>query len=254
MLGSVLGAGKVAGKATTAIGDAVSATSKKSISVAERGGGGGASTTSRSTSEPEDIVSGIAETPAVALTPYGTTLADEIAALRNMSMLNTNKEGTVFNARISAKPYIIDGDVNGLIQQLDVSTGGRPLGFWSGNLDAAMREAGTSGVALMETTPGGTVVNNWRFLNDRFTWDKGGEQFWGGLSSKYASGASGNIHVWQTPEKAINSLGELDWQGGTVWQKYEEPIIEKLQLMGEVDQIERKLVEPTLRNSPARLH
>jgi filamentous hemagglutinin len=203
-----------------------------------------------------EVASNSARVAAVpeAVTIYGTTFADETAALRRMSTTNTSDVGTIFNARISLKPYVVDGDVNGLIQQLNVSSEGRPLGFWSGNLGAAMKEASNSGAALLETTPGGSIANNWTFLNKKFTWNNGGEQFWGGLSSKYASGASGDIFVWQTPDKAINASGVLDWKGGYIWQNYERPIIENLQSMGGVGDIQPKLVAPTPGNSPSRWH
>jgi hypothetical protein len=188
------------------------------------------------------------------VTPYGTTLSDEVAALRRMSAANNSAEGSIANARISLKPYVVSGDVDGLIANLDVSTGGRPTGFWSGNLGAAMNQANSSGVALLETTRGGSIANGWTFLNKKFDWANGGEKFWGGLSSKYATGATGDVYVWQAPDRAISSSGVLNWKGGYVWQNYEQPVVTQLQNMGTVGNINYRLVEPTISNSPLRWH
>jgi filamentous hemagglutinin len=188
------------------------------------------------------------------ITPYGTSLSDEINALQRMSSANTSLEGSVFNSRISLKPYIVNGDINGLVSNLDVSTGDKPLGFWSGNLSAAMTNADSSGVSLLETTPGGQIANNWYYLNKKFSWANGGEKFWGSLSTKYASGASGDIFVWQAPDRAFNSNGILTWQGGYIWQNYELNTIRNLQNMGTVGNINYQLVEPTVPNAPLRWH
>jgi hypothetical protein len=188
------------------------------------------------------------------LTRYGTTLSEEVAALGRISAANNSVNGTIANSRISLKPYVVRGDVNGLIAKLDVSTGSRATGFWSGNLDAAMSQADLAGVALLETTPGGKIASGWSFLNKKLDWANGGEQFWGDLSSKYASKATGDVHVWQAPDRAINSSGVLDWKGGYVWQKYEQPVVTSLQNMGTVGNINYQLVEPTILNSPLRWH
>jgi len=39
--------------------------------------------------------------------PYGTALSEEIAALGRMSAANTSPSGTISNARISLKPYVV---------------------------------------------------------------------------------------------------------------------------------------------------
>jgi hypothetical protein len=148
----------------------------------------------------------------------------------------------IFNSRISLKPYVISGNVDGLISQLDVSSGGKPLGFWSGNLPAAMNESNIAGTALLETTLGGATVNNWQFLSDRLPWNSGGQQFWGGLSEKYAMGARGNISVFQTPERAFDAKGNLTWQGGPTWQNRELPVVQALQNQGIVNNINYNLV------------
>jgi hypothetical protein len=111
------------------------------------------------------------------LTRYGTTLSEEVAALGRMSAANNSVNGAIANARISLKPYVVSGDVNGLIAKLDVSTGSRATGFWSGNLDAAMSQADFAGVALLETTPGGKIASGWSLLNKKLDWANGGEQF-----------------------------------------------------------------------------
>jgi uncharacterized Zn-binding protein involved in type VI secretion len=193
-------------------------------------------------------------TSSSSLTPNGTKLTGELEALRRIASANTSRKGAIFNARISLKPYLIKGDVQGLVDQLDVTTGGRPAGFWSGNLQAAMARAESQGVALLETTPGGKVVNNWAFLNKKLPWADGGEQFWSRLSQRYAEGARGEVSVWQSPDRAIGPHGELNWRGGNIWQSSELPTLEQLQLTGEVGNINYHLVEPTVPNSPSRIH
>jgi hypothetical protein len=116
-----------------------------------------------------------------------------------------------------------------------------------------MEQAGGQGVSLLETTPGGQIANNWSFLNKTWDWNNGGETFWGGLSSKYASGAEGDVFVYQTPDKAM-STGQLNWQGGYVWGKYENPVLTQLQNQGIVGNINYQLVEPTIPNAPLRWH
>jgi hypothetical protein len=151
--------------------------------------------------------------------PNSSLVDSEASALQRIGANNTSTDGAIFNARISLKPYIVNGDVNGLIDQLDVSTGGAQTGFYSGNLSAAMEQASGQGVSLLETTPGGQIANNWGFLNKTWDWSNGGETFWSGLSSKFASGAESDVFVYQTPDKAM-SAGQLNWQGGYVWGNY----------------------------------
>ncbi|WP_086139183.1 MULTISPECIES: LysM peptidoglycan-binding domain-containing protein [unclassified Janthinobacterium] len=177
------------------------------------------------------------------LTPYGTTLSQEISALQRLSAANTSIEGSIANSRISLKPAIINGDVDAVIRQLDVSSAGKPLGFWSGNLPAAMNEANSAGIVLLEGTKGGATVNGWRFLNDKLPWNAGGQQFWGGLSEKYAMGAKGDIFAYQTPERAFDLSGKLTWQGGPTWQGRELPVVQALQNGGIVGNINYSLVQ-----------
>lgn len=188
------------------------------------------------------------------LSPYGTTIDDEIAGIRRIGEMNSSADARVFQARIGLKQHIIGGDVGGLIANLDVSTGGRPSGFWSGNLGAATSRANAANVALLETTPGGRIVNNWPYLNKKWTWANNGEQFWSGLSSKYARGATDDVLVWQAPNKAYDATGNLTWKGGDVWQKYEHPILKQLQSVGTVRNISYEMVEPSINNSWLRWH
>jgi len=117
-----------------------------------------------------------------------------------------------------------------------------------------MNQADSAGIALLETTPGGKIANGWSFLNKKLDWANGGEKFWGGLSSKYASGATGDVYVWQAPDRAINSSGVLNWDGGYVWKNYEQPTVRQLQNMGTVGSINYQLVEPMILKSLLRWH
>lgn len=73
-------------------------------------------------------------------------------------------------------------------------------------------------------------------------------------SLDYATGARGDVFVWQASDRAITTDGLLNWKGGYVWQNYESPVISQLQSMGTVGNINYRLVEPTVANAPLRWH
>lgn len=131
-------------------------------------------------------------------------------------------------------------DVNALLGKLDVSSAPNTAGFWSGNKAAAIEFANRNGTVVLETTAGGRLVDDWALLNKALPWERGGEDFWGGISRNYANGASGRISITQTPDRALSGTG-FDWKGGYVWQNYERQPISTSLTTGKVTGIDYNL-------------
>jgi len=112
--------------------------------------------------------------------------------------------------------------------------------FWSGNKAAAIEYANSSGKVVLETTAGGRLVDDWSLLNKALPWSKGGEEFWTGISTKYARGTSGDVSIIQTPDRALSGKG-FDWKGGYVWQNFEKPVIDFYIDAGRVGKIDYQL-------------
>ncbi len=160
-------------------------------------------------------------------------------------------KANIEEARDILKPYIPGGaknpagDWGPVLERLDVNSPKDGSYFWSGNGGKdAQRMADASAGVRMETTPGGKIVDGWIDVNN-LPWDaKSGaappyaSDLWGGLSSKYAQGASGEINVVQTADKY--ALG-----GGDVWRKYELPILSRGLANGTVTRINIYEVTPT---------
>ena len=90
----------------------------------------------------------------------------------------------------------LERDVDSIIDKLDVSSAPNTASFWSGNKEGAYEFAISNNKTVLETTPGGRIVNDWNLLSKALRWDIEGEKFWGGISRKYASGvAGGNFRV-----------------------------------------------------------
>jgi hypothetical protein len=123
------------------------------------------------------------------------------------------------DAREVLKPHVDKGDVPAIIERLDVSTQ-RDRGYlWSGDKEGAGRYANAHGGTTLEQTPGGRVIDNWDYLNNKLPWDAGGERLWGGVSEKYARQLSGDVRSIQTVDR--NAVG-----GGYVFKTYERPQVE----------------------------
>jgi hypothetical protein len=127
------------------------------------------------------------------------------------------ERGRIDEARAILRPHVERGDPRAVIDRLDVSTA-RDRGYlWSGDKETAASLARARGANTLETTPGGRVVDNWSELNGAFTRENGmGEQFWGGLSNKYARGLSGDVTAVQTQQRAAEG-------GGFIYKNYELP-------------------------------
>ena len=170
---------------------------------------------------------------------------EEIAreeALRNISedrenITRLSDAGDIQGARDILEPHVKAGDINGIIDRLDVSSPKDGAVFWSGDKAAAGEFARQRGGVTLETTSGGRVVDDWGTLNDNLPWDNGGKDFWGGLSDKYSRGASGEVNVVQTAEKAAQG-------GGYTWKNVEQPILERLQEQGVVTDINTHVLPP----------
>jgi hypothetical protein len=176
------------------------------------------------------------------LTPYRTTLDSEINALRNIGAKNSSVSAQIRNERINLSLYkdALNHDVDSLIAKLDVSSARGASVFWSGNKAAAIEYANLNGKVVLETTAGGRLVDDWSLLNKALPWKNGGEQFWTGISTKYARGTSGDITIVQTPDRALSGTG-FDWKGGYVWQNYEKPVIDYYIDTGRVSKINYQL-------------
>lgn len=132
-------------------------------------------------------------------------------------------QGKILEARKLLKPYVRSGDVQALLDRLDVSSPKNGAHFWSGWKDGALERASAmaedvAGVSL-ETSPGGRVVNGWDAINksDNLAIRN---KFWPGLSEKYASGVEGTIRVVQSDSAWLEG-------GGNVWKNTELPQILK---------------------------
>ncbi|WP_137173451.1 hypothetical protein [Massilia sp. HP4] len=86
----------------------------------------------------------------------------------------------------------------------------------------------------METTSGGSVIDNWPDLKD-YNWTGANgdppyaRDLWAGVSEKYAEAASGNINVLQTPEKLSST--------NTLWYNVEKIVLRDKMVIGEVTSI-----------------
>jgi len=171
------------------------------------------------------------------LTPYGTTLDSEIKALRNFGARTNSAQ--IRNERINLGLYkdVLSRDIDSIISKLDVSAAPDTSVFWSGNKAAAIEYANRHGKVTLETTAGGRLVDDWKLLNKSLPWSRGGEEFWGGISTKYARGTSGDISIIQTPDRALSAKG-FEWKGGYNWQNYEKPVIDAYRDTGRVGKID----------------
>ncbi|MGB3610369.1 MAG: hypothetical protein WA987_08325 [Cellvibrio sp.] len=170
----------------------------------------------------------------------GRSLAEERAHVKKLSdeAAEAEKKGDVnlrnqkiaeardfLNDRVLENPHIPNRDkANALIDRLDVSSPKDKAVFWSGNKDAAKNLAREINGVCLETTNGGRIIDDWPELNNKFPGWKGdpppnGFELWGGISEKYAAGATGDVHVIQTSERAATG-------GGFVWKNAEKAVLE----------------------------
>ena len=143
--------------------------------------------------------------------------ADEAAArvaADRAKITDLSNNGDIAGARDILRPHLERGDVDAVVNRLDVSSP-RDGGFlWSGNGPEAAAQAKAAGGITLEGTPGGRVIDGWDEINTNLPWDKGGEQLWGGASRNYAQGLSGKVRAVQTQEAYDNG-------GGFIYKNYE---------------------------------
>ncbi|MFS8036541.1 hypothetical protein ACI7BZ_06160 [Xanthobacter sp. AM11] len=162
------------------------------------------------------------EPPPALLPPKTPSNPVSSAAEDRRRITELANNGDLEGARAILRPHLERGDIDGIIERLDVSVGKNQGVLWSGNKQGAAMAAGMQGKTTLEMTPGGKVVDEWPELSRVLNWESQsgtvskGEKFWGGLSSKYASGLEGDVDVLLTSDRP---------KGGFIFNKYEIPAI-----------------------------
>jgi hypothetical protein len=112
-----------------------------------------------------------------------------------------------------------------MVALLDLESPENGAVFWSGGKDNAVDLATDRGGVSLESTAGGSLIDDW--LKDVPWDDKGGEgppflkDLWALASATYALQARGEITVIQTPKK--NAEG-----GGYMWKRVEQQVLTKM--------------------------
>jgi hypothetical protein len=129
-------------------------------------------------------------------------------------------------ARDILRPHVESKDIKGIVDRLDVTSAKDKAVFWSGDKMAAQEYAKGIGGVTLETTPGGRVIDGWDELGKNFpNWEPPPSpchrELWETASEKYALGASGEVNVVQTAERAASG-------GGYIWKNVEKDALEGL--------------------------
>ena len=110
-------------------------------------------------------------------------------------------EAKIKDARAVLRPFVNRGDLNAVLDRLDVSSPKDGAYFWSGWADGASQRAGNLankvGGVTLESTPGGRVVDGWTEIA-KSRHPGLSDEFWPGISDRYAAGASGKITIVQS--------------------------------------------------------
>lgn len=113
----------------------------------------------------------------------------------------------------------------GMVALLDLESPENGAVFWSGGKDNAVDLATDRGGVSLESTAGGSLIDDW--LKD-VPWDAtGGEgppflkDLWALASATYALQARGEITVVQTPRKHAEG-------GGYMWKRVEQQVLTKM--------------------------
>ena len=168
--------------------------------------------------------------PGTRTTPRAAWRAQQSAARGRAYVTARSNAGDVTGARRALAPYVRAKNPQAVIDRLDVSSPRDGAVFWSGAKEAAKARAQEIGGVALETTPGGRVIDDWQLLNESFRWEQGGKELWGGISTRYAQGATGKVHVVQSEYKAAQG-------GGDVWKEFELPELLRQQRRGRVTEI-----------------
>lgn len=122
-----------------------------------------------------------------------------------------------------------------LVARLDVASPKDLAVFWSGDKDAAIDIAAGQGGVALESTPGGTIIDDWS--NDdpskALPWNQDSKEpppylrdLWALASASYAESAQGKITIVQTPDRHPD--------GGMMWRLVEERILRNKARRGEI--------------------
>lgn len=171
---------------------------------------------------------------------------DPVIAAEREHVSQLSKAGKIEEARAYLKERVLDNPEiapadkpKALIDRLDVSSPKDKAVFWSGDLDAAKSTAAEMGGVTLETTTGGRIADGWEDLSMFKGWDgdppPNGYDFWGGLSSKYAKGVTGDVTVVQSASRAAQG-------GGYVWKNAESSILTTAQENGVVGNITYNII------------
>ena len=147
-------------------------------------------------------------------------LEDEIPAFLEFYSRAAGQFGETSNA-IKAFKYLSNGEFDSMAEMLNLSSPAGKAVFWSGNYSAAAEYANSIGGTTLESTPGGSIFNNWDWLNKKFpTWGDGTatdqRRLWGAISSRYAELVNGPVYAVQK-----------DGVGGYVWNNYELTVLQQ---------------------------
>lgn len=122
-----------------------------------------------------------------------------------------------------------------LVARLDVSSPKDLAVFWSGDKDAAIDIAAGQGGVALESTPGGTLIDDWNKddPSKALPWNQDSKEpppylrdLWALASASYAESAQGKITIVQTPDRHPD--------GGMMWRLVEERILRNKARRGEI--------------------
>lgn len=122
-----------------------------------------------------------------------------------------------------------------LVARLDVASPKDLAVFWSGDKDAAIDIAAGQGGVALESTPGGTLIDDWNKddPSKALPWNQDSKEpppylrdLWALASASYAESAQGKITIVQTPDRHPD--------GGMMWRLVEERILRNKARRGEI--------------------
>nr|WP_315219348.1 hypothetical protein [uncultured Duganella sp.] len=161
-------------------------------------------------------------------------VADAAATADRERITQLSKEGKIGEAQAILQPFVDTAKaattiaekqaaLDSIVRRLDVTSDKEKM-FWSGDKTLAGKIATAKGKTILEQTAGGRVIDDWKDLNDAFTWDPKdmephGWDLWGDISANYSKDAAGEIDVIQTIKKFPN--------GGDTWRTNEWTTIKR---------------------------
>jgi len=161
-------------------------------------------------------------------------VADAAATADRERITQLSKAGEIREAQAILQPFVDTAKaattiaekqaaLDAIVLRLDVTSEKEKM-FWSGDKKLAGKIATEKGKTILEQTAGGRVIDDWKDLNDAFTWDPKdmepyGWDFWGKISANYSKDAAGEIDVIQNIKKFPN--------GGDIWRTNEWTTIKR---------------------------